>query len=131
MTPETIARLRAASLSATLTAARGRRFRRRAGLVALTAVALASGALFHLPRPAPAPAFTAAPPTPRTVRVIHTAPGTLAKITTAESVRPVRFSTDRARRTERLDTEGLARCFPDKGFAVIRAEGELAKIVIF
>ena len=130
MTPDTIARLRAESLAATLTAARGRR-RRHTGLVALSVMAVAAVAVFHLPRRAPAPAFAASAPAPRPVQVIHTAPGTLTKITTRETTRAVRFSTDRDRHVERLDMEGLARCFPDKGLAVIRAEGELAKVVIF
>lgn len=65
------------------------------------------------------------------VQVIHTAPGTLTKITTRETTRTVRFSTVRGRRVERLDMAGLARCFPTQSLAVIRAEGELAKVVIF
>ncbi len=128
MTPDTIARLRTASLAATLTAARGRRVRRRAGGVALAAIAALTVALFQIPRRAPAPAVTAAAPVAHTVRP---APAALVKITTRETARVVRFRTDPARRVERIDTAGLARCFPGKGVAVIRAEGELAKVVIF
>jgi hypothetical protein len=137
MNPDTIALLRAESLAATLTAARDRRFRRRAGIIAFTAIALAVVTLSILPRRTPAPAPmaaaqpVAAPVVARSILVIHTAPGAVAKITTRKTATPVRFSTDPASRVERIDNAGLARCFPDKGIAVIQSEGGLAKVVVF
>ena len=132
MNPDTIALLRAESLAATLAATRSRRVRRRAGRLALAAVVCAVTALSILPRRAPVPAISAAPLVPREIRIIPTPPVVFARITTRTTGSTlVRFTTAPATRVERIDTSGLAHCFPDKGIAVIHAEGELAKVVVF
>ena len=137
MNPDTIARLRTDSLAATLTAARSRRVRRRTGVLALTALAVLIVPLSIAPWRAPKPGYISmSRPTsplviPRDVHIIHTSPIAVPRIAVRQPGSLVRFSTEPASRVERIDNAGLVRCFPDHGVAVIRPEGELAKVVIF
>ena len=136
MNPETIALLRAESLAATLTAARSRRVRRRVGRIAFAAIVLAIATLSLLPRRPPAPTFIAAAPSivapvvAHDIHIIRTPSVAVARI--APSARTlVRFSTEPARRVERIDNADLARAFPDQGIAIIRPQGEPARAVFF
>ncbi len=137
MNPDTITRLRAESLAATLSAARDRRVRQRTGAFALTVIAIGVIIFSVLPRRTPEPGFiarsqpAAIPALPQTVNVVHTESGALARITTQETATLVRVSTVPANRVERIDNAGLAGCFPDKGIAVIQVAGEAAKVVFF
>jgi len=139
MTPETIARLRAESLSATLTATRHRRFRRRAVPVLITILAGGITSALLLPvRHTPAPVVmtaSVAPPIPavqHNFEIIHSAPGLVSRVTTRESSATlVRFSTDSTGRVPRIDAEGLSSYFPDRGTAIIKRQGEVARFVVF
>jgi hypothetical protein len=150
MKPDEIDQLRAASLAATLAAARGRRIRRRAGFVALGAVAMAAAIVVSLRHPAPPVIDTntivveqdshsipstigtttvspLAPPDP----IIRTQNTTVARIHTPAQPSAARFKTDSGRRVERLDNDGLRRAFPGKNVAVIRSEGQPPEIILF
>lgn len=136
MNTDTAARLRAESLAATLSAARGRRVRRRVGRIALAAIVLAVATLSLLPRRPPAPAFIAvapsvvAPVVAHDSHIVRTPSVAVARIDSRARTL-VRFSTEPAHRVERIDTADLTRAFPDRGIAVIHLQGEPAKIVFF
>ena len=137
MTPDTIARLRTDSLAATLTAARRRRVRRRAAVLVPAAIAFLIVLLTIVTRQPPAPALVAtsrpasAPVIPPDIHLIRTPPVAVPRVAAHPPGTLVRFSTEPSSRVERIDNAGLVRCFPGHGVAVIRPEGELAKVVIF
>ena len=130
MNPNTIVSLRAQSLNATLNAARSRRIHRRITPIVISIAALMivgfSLLFFHN--------FTLVfieAEAPRSLQVIHTIPDSVTRITTREMSAPIRFNTDAIARVERIDNEGLFRCFPGKGIAIIHREGELPQVLFF
>ena len=122
MKPDPIAQLRADSLAATRSAARGRRVRRRVRRIALATIVLAAAAFSFLPSRAPAPARRAAAPSvvvpvvPPVVaedrHIIRTSSHTAIRIAPGAG-RLVRVRTEPGRQVERIVSVHLNRPQPE------------------